>query len=420
LRHFEIPATLQKSAKAGDWIVGGVASSFHRDLDGEAITPDAIASAIPQFMAVRGGDQISGGPIRLHHDFWTRFLKQAIAAVSLPFEEQTRLISAIALPLGRVTHISVDRGSGETRWRGVLSQSNPIARIVWDMLREGLISLGVSVGGKILATGRGRDALGRNCTLITKIRLDELSITDNPALRLTEGEGTGAYITALAKSIKTTFDHRGSGRMSTRTFLRKALGGNPQSEAASGNTSLPNMGFSRNLGEPKTAKPKPSGTIKTEDGDTKTGVGGVVQPKAAKPKGGADLKSDVWGISVKEFAQQLSKCSGMKKTSEWSDPKLLKKFAQGAYGLTHITDNPPPELIDFINFLQQIAKFAYMLPNMDDYQAAGTMDAMGADLQKSLEEFQEKMPDDLMGKPLRPPTFGSVDHLDIVYPQLQP
>jgi len=195
-----LEAILSKTGES--WAVGGVASNFFKDLDGDAISPAAIQQAIPGFMANRGPDGIQGGPLRLHHGFWERFLKQAINGLSLPYDEQIRLITAIALPLGRVTEMSVD-ADGTTRWRGVLSQANPIARVIWDMLREGMIHLGVSVGGKINAVRPGRDVLGRPCNVITSVRLDELSITDNPANRLIESESpdNGAYIMALAKSL---------------------------------------------------------------------------------------------------------------------------------------------------------------------------------------------------------------------------
>jgi hypothetical protein len=186
-------------------VVGGVASNFFRDLDGDAICPDAIQRAIPGFMATRGPDGLKGGPIRLHHGFWERFLKQSISALNIPYDQQVGLLAAIALPLGRVTEMSVD-SDGTTRWRGVLSGANPIARVVWNMLKEGMVHLGVSVGGKINGVRPGRDVIGRTCNLITDVRLDELSITDNPANRLIESEtpDNGAYITALAKSVGNT------------------------------------------------------------------------------------------------------------------------------------------------------------------------------------------------------------------------
>jgi hypothetical protein len=197
-----VEAILSKSA---DMVVGGVASNFFRDLDGDAICPDAIQRAIPGFMATRGPDGLKGGPIRLHHGFWERFLKQSISALNIPYDQQVGLLAAIALPLGRVTEMSVD-SDGTTRWRGVLSGANPIARVVWNMLKEGMVHLGVSVGGKINGVRPGRDAIGRTCNLITDVRLDELSITDNPANRLIESEtpDNGAYITALAKSVGNT------------------------------------------------------------------------------------------------------------------------------------------------------------------------------------------------------------------------
>lgn len=185
--------------------MGGVASNFFRDLDGDAIAPEAIARAIPAFMANRGPDGLKGGPLRLHHGFWERFLKQSINSLNIPYADQMGMLAAIALPLGRVTEMVVEP-DGTTRWRGLLSQANPIAKVIWEMLKEGLVHLGVSVGGKINATRPGRDALGRPCTVICDVRLDELSITDNPANRLIESEAAdnGAYIMALAKSLQTT------------------------------------------------------------------------------------------------------------------------------------------------------------------------------------------------------------------------
>jgi hypothetical protein len=196
-----LEAILSKSGN--NWIVGGVASNFFRDLDGDAIAPDAIQQAIPGFMANRGPDGLSGGPLRLHHGFWERFLEQAVNSLSLPYDEQMGLLTAIALPLGRVTEMTVGP-DGTTRWRGVLSQANPIAKTIWAMLKEGMVHLGVSVGGKINSTRPGRDALGRPCTVITDVRLDELSITDNPANRLLDSESpdNGAYIMALTKSLE--------------------------------------------------------------------------------------------------------------------------------------------------------------------------------------------------------------------------
>lgn len=196
-------AILSKSGES--WVVGGVASNFFRDLDGDAIAPDAIARAIPAFMANRGPDGLKGGPLRLHHGFWERFLKQSINSLNIPYADQMGMLAAIALPLGRVTEMTVEP-DGTTRWRGLLSQANPIAKVIWEMLKEGLVHLGVSVGGKINATRPGRDALGRPCTVICDVRLDELSITDNPANRLIESEAAdnGAYIMALAKSLQTT------------------------------------------------------------------------------------------------------------------------------------------------------------------------------------------------------------------------
>jgi Caudovirus prohead serine protease len=233
MRSFEIPLSLNPALtkSASEMIVGGIASGFFRDLDGEAITPGAIAQAIPAFMAPRGADGIKGGELRLHHDFWQRFLKQAIATLNLPAEKQMELVAAIALPLGRVTEMTVDE-TGTTHWKGVLSKANPIASIIWRMLKEKLISLGVSLGGKIFNTEMGRDSAGKPCRLITDIRLDEISITSNPAYRLTEGEGTGAYISALAKSVRSAIGDNMTTLLKAPTPVEHATGQAPETHHA--------------------------------------------------------------------------------------------------------------------------------------------------------------------------------------------
>ncbi len=406
---------LQKSATT-PFEVGGIASAFYRDLDGEAITPEAVASAIPAFMAQRGSDGVAGGPIRLHHDFWSNFLKRAIASLNLPAAQQMDLVAAIALPLGRVTEMWVDE-NGDTHWRGRLSEANPISRILWQMLKEGLISLGVSLGGKIFATERnGRDRLGRPCNLITKIRIDELSVTDNPALRLTEGEGTGAYISALAKSARSALKMDDP----VELFLRKAI----------------TPGLANPIAEqPPTKKPAGKRGVNLNGADTKTGLGGK-PPAPQAPKGsGNEPTTDVWGMTVAEMVRSLGKaCDSMKAgAAKMQSPdatdrdralvkcemmgEMAKISGEAAYGLLGLTDTPPDVLVNLVRLLHEINQFAQTVPHMDDYQARGTIAAMGDSLQKSLEEFEEKMPSELMGKIFRPEGSPPPGELDIQFPK---
>lgn len=424
MRNFNIPSTLQKVAGGSIWNVGGVASSFHRDLDGEAITPDAVKRAIPDFMASRGADGIQGGPLRLHHNFWDGFLKQAIQSLRMPAEEQMALIGAIALPLGRVTKIWVD-DQGKTHWRGSLSQANPISKIIWGMLREGLISLGVSLGGKIFSTRQGgRDALGRPCTLIDSIRIDELSITDNPALRLTQDEDTGAYIMALSKAAGRAYSMQHN---QVQRFLQKAI--------ATSSAGLPKAGMGRSLdsgtvtgagrsfGEPKTESPRGGRAIKMDGDQPKTGAGGQTTT-TKRPTGSSanEPKTDVFGLTVKEFTRELGKACAMCKTSPkkfkaaCQSGELQKMLTDGSYELAALTDSPPETLVNFVRFLQYLGRFAQELPYMDDYQATGTIVEMGDDLSKSLESFVEEMPKELMKKTFRPPGSPSIGQQDIQFP----
>ncbi len=412
MRSIEIPATLSRHLnKASDqWEVGGLASDFLRDLDGEAITPEAVRQAIPEFMAQRGADGIQGGPLRLHHNFWDRFLRQAIDTLRLPRDIQLDLVAAIALPLGRVTEIWVDH-KGATHWKGVLSQANPIARIIWQLLREKLIHLGVSLGGKILNTRLGRDGLGRACTLIDAIRLDEISITDNPALRLTQGEGTGAYIQALAKSVRSAFPiastpmKRNTQRQLDR-FLRKAIG--------EGLT----LGMDTPIVPPEGKAKRGTTTVSMDATSLTTGMGGKSQRQIAPKGSGNEPATDVWGMTVEQLTRELSKACDCKKTvKDWSDPDLLKTLTDGAYGLTTLTDNPPSALVNFVRFLQYFSRFAQSLPLMDNYQAEGTIAAMPDELLKAIEDFQEQMPTDLMQQTFRSPGSNPIDRMDIMFPQ---
>ncbi len=421
MRKFQTVATLQKSATV-PYQVGGVASSFHRDLDGEAILPDAVRRAIPSFMAARGPGGVQGGPIRLHHNFWEGFLKRAIASVSMPFEKQSQMMAAIALPLGRVTKIWVD-DEGKTHWQGLLSMANPISEIVWKMLQEGLLHLGVSLGGKIFSTqAGGRDALGRPCTLITDIRIDELSVTDNPALRLTENEDTGAYISALAKSVRSVMSPSSRRALkpkrkqqSVSKFLAKALGDARGEFASLAPSDVPG-GMSRGLDAPKGDRPKGKSQVKTQS-DSRTGYERIddSQAKTKRKQGqGASIKTQD-SVSVEMFARGLSKACKQCDRQTWEG--LTKSLTDGSYALAALTPNPPDVLVNLMRLMQHINQFCMALPSMDDYQAQGTIGAMSADLSKSLLEFTETMPKELLAKPLRPPGSPAPTNQTIQFPK---
>jgi hypothetical protein len=319
----------------------------------------------------------------------------------------------------------------------VLSQANPIAKTIWAMLKEGMVHLGVSVGGKINSTRPGRDALGRPCTLITDVRLDELSITDNPANRLLDSESpdNGAYIMALTKSLekaiapgRTTLQKTlalmptpVSTMASVEQFLAKALGGNPGAEINSGSqgdTAIPSMG--RGLSAPPaTLRPVGTQTIKMDSSSSDTAGRGLagIQPKAQRLySSGGMPPTDVWGLSIDQLTRELAKCARMDKHA-WGLPETAGFITDSAHAIAGMTESPNPELINFVRFLQNIGRFAQEMPYMDDYQAAGTVTAMNDDLIKALEEFVETLPSDLKGKPLRAPGSVGVVGADIQFPK---
>lgn len=419
-------ATLQKTGSVGAWEVGGVASSFYKDLDGDAIAPDAIRDAIPGFMARRGPTGIQGGPIRLHHGFWDSFLKKAIHLLHLDMQQQMDLVAAISLPLGRVTQIWVDEGT--THWRGILSQSNPIARTIWGMLQEGVVHLGVSVGGKILSTRPGRDCLGQACTLITKVRLDELSITDNPALRLLNRESAenGAYIAALSKSLSKSLSlgmNSSTAQKSVGKTLRKRAQGStygahlkPAIGMGGSGWTETKTGMGRGLNTPTSQRARGNTTIKMDGTQPKTGLGDK-QPRAHRPEAkNPEPKTDVYGLTVGALTQRLEKCCSMTKGALQS-PETQQLLTDAAYGLAGITEDPPAALINFVRYLQYFARFAQELPHMDDWQAAGTVEAMGPELYKSLADFKEGITEELKGSPVRPPGSPSIGSPVIMFPQ---
>lgn len=383
--------------------------------------PTAVRDAIPDFMAVRGADGVSGGPIRLHHDYWQPFLQRIIRTLNLSDEMQMNLVAAIALPIGRVTDISVD-AEGKTHWTGFLSSANPIAKIVWQMLQEGFVHLGVSLGGRIVqVVDGGRDAMGKPCRLITQIRIDELSVTDNPALRITDGSDSGAYIMALAKSLlgprklqpKTIAS---SNNTNTQRFLSKALGDQGGAASFDGDTKVAPMGVSRPIGPPD-KKPGRSGSMKVDKSEVKTGMGKdnlvyAVDPPKSTGKG---PPTDVWGISVGAFTDGLKKCAEMDKAQDWAD--AVPMMRDGSIGLLGATDNPPAELLNLTRLLGQIARYSMELPYMSKWAASQTMEAMGGDLQKMAASFEAAMHKELKGQPLRPPGSKSIAAQNIAYPQ---
>lgn len=439
MKTFQITATLEKSGNTR-YKVGGIASSFHRDLDGEAITPDAVNDAIPGFMASRGVDGIRGGPIRLNHGFSDQFIRNAIDVLNLPREEQLKLIAAVQLPLGRVTAMWVD-DSGTTHWEGFLSEQNPVAKVIWDMLQEKLIHLGVSLGGKIYQIKEGgRDALGRLCRLITRIRLDELSITDNPALRLINDEAPGAYITALAKSIRSALTAQGGQQQVKGNGLKRRLRVATQDEIrrlaktsmaesmgipmAAGLGSQSNMvaipsGITRAIAHTgSTTKPKGRRKVATSP-TIKTGVGGDGSEVApmARPRSGSTIPSGVWGLSVGKIATSLYKCGATMDKKMVMSPNFQKFLQQGAEGLGSVVSEAadPEPLLGLIRLLRYISMYSGGVPNMDDYQANGTIEAMGEELTKAIESFVDAVPKSMLKQTVRPPGATGTSVLDVVY-----
>lgn len=419
IKSFTLPLTLAKAAGVSSFKVGGVASGFLKDLDDEAITPDAVKRAIPGFMALRGPDGVAGGPLRLHHDFWQRFLKQAIESLGLSRDEQMDMVAAIALPIGRVTKMWVD-GSGTTRWEGTISQASPIGRILWSMLKENLIHLGVSLGGKILRVDRGRDGLGRPCGLITDIRIDELSVTDNPAYRLTEGEteDNGAYIQALSKSLGLTSHRR---KMNVDQFLAKALG-TPKNEITSGSWGETKTGLAGTRSSYSTLTPKGKASVKVAPDMGKVFSDNTQGQKISKPtSSNPGPKTDIWGMTVGELTSALEKCAGMDElkkccSSMAKSEEMASDLYQSARGLAGSTDEPPGVLANLVRLLAQISSLVAELPHKSEWEQDGYVKDIHDVLSKSLTEFREKMPEGLMGSPVRPPGRARNATQELVFP----
>lgn len=166
---------LFKAAGVGDGerrIAGTVSGEF-QDVEGDIMAPSAVREAIPLFMAPRGQGEVAGGPVRWYHE--------------------DKLYDKRALPIGRVTRLWVDN-DGFTHFEAVLAKANPRSAVLWKLIQEGVVAIGASLGGSILEyQTRWNPQNHQFYRNITKIRIDELSLTDNPAFRTAEQLPDGSY-----------------------------------------------------------------------------------------------------------------------------------------------------------------------------------------------------------------------------------
>jgi hypothetical protein len=206
--------------------------------------------------------------------------------------------------------------------------------------------------------------------------------------------------------------------MTIDNFLRKALG-NPGREFGSGSwrdTGIPAMG--RKV-DAKSPQPKGGKKVQMdESGSAHAGKGiGGKQPKAHRPySSGGMPPTDVFGITITQLTRNLAKACYMDKDA-WGSPETVSFLTDSARAIAGMTDTPTDPMVNFVRFLQYCTRFAQELPFMNDYQAAGTVKAMNADLTKALDEFVEKMPEELKGKPLRPAGSPGVVGIDVQFPQ---
>jgi hypothetical protein len=221
-------------------------------------------------------------------------------------------------------------------------------------------------------------------------------------------EDLGFVIKSLTPSFPMTIDN----------FLRKALG-NPGREFGSGSwrdTGIPAMG--RKV-DAKSPQPKGGKKVQMdESGSAHAGKGiGGKQPKAHRPySSGGMPPTDVFGITITQLTRNLAKACYMDKDA-WGSPETVSFLTDSARAIAGMTDTPTDPMVNFVRFLQYCTRFAQELPFMNDYQAAGTVKAMNADLTKALDEFVEKMPEELKGKPLRPAGSPGVVGIDVQFPQ---
>lgn len=160
LQAFSQAVSLRKAAgNTGDqMVVYGVCSGAFEDVDNDIVDPKAVTEAIPLYMAPRGQGQIVGGPMLYHHQ-----------------EKQ--------LPIGRVRKLWIQNGL--THFEAVLDPANEFAVKLYKQIKSRIVHFGVSLGGEIQDWVM-RKLGGKLVRWITKIRLDEISITPNEAGRSTK------------------------------------------------------------------------------------------------------------------------------------------------------------------------------------------------------------------------------------------
>jgi hypothetical protein len=206
--------------------------------------------------------------------------------------------------------------------------------------------------------------------------------------------------------------------MTIDNFLRKALG-NPGREFGSGSwrdTGIPAMGRKVDAKSPQPKGGKKVQMDESASAHAGKGIGGK-QPKAHRPySSGGMPPTDVFGITITQLTRNLAKACYMDKDA-WGSPETVSFLTDSARAIAGMTDTPTDPMVNFVRFLQYCTRFAQELPFMNDYQAAGTVKAMNADLTKALDEFVEKMPEELKGKPLRPAGSPGVVGIDVQFPQ---
>jgi hypothetical protein len=217
---------------------------------------------------------------------------------------------------------------------------------------------------------------------------------------------------AFTKSLTPSFP------MTIDNFLRKALG-NPGREFGSGSwrdTGIPAMGRKVDAKSPQPKGGKKVQMDESASAHAGKGIGGK-QPKAHRPySSGGMPPTDVFGITITQLTRNLAKACYMDKDA-WGSPETVSFLTDSARAIAGMTDTPTDPMVNFVRFLQYCTRFAQELPFMNDYQAAGTVKAMNADLTKALDEFVEKMPEELKGKPLRPAGSPGVVGIDVQFPQ---
>ncbi|HEY9752447.1 MAG TPA: hypothetical protein V6C46_05825 [Coleofasciculaceae cyanobacterium] len=178
-------------------------------------------------------------------------------------------------------------------------------------------------------------------------------------------------------------------------FLRKAI-------AADGGSTVTGIGKDT-IGNPKFKGPGGGANVGMDGKTITTGMAkDNLNPSLSQPKGGAQIPTDVWGMTMRQFTRELSKASSCGE-SAWKSEDMKKALVDGAYALTTVTDNPPEALTGFVRFLQYLCQFAQALPAMDQFQATGTIEAMTNDLRSMVEGLETTMPAELLDAPFVAP-----------------